>query len=372
MFSPAEQEALAAAREGAATPAQLAKLTKRFGPELAIWASEQVQLQAKGLSKFARAAEMRFTKSGVEMSTHEAVSAWRARQFPVGCRITDLCCGIGGDLISLAENHEVVGVDLDAATVEAAQHNLEVYQRRAEVICGDALHHASGEYLFIDPARRNEKGRIWNPTDYEPNPETIKSLCSGAKRVGFKLSPLLRDDWLEAFAPRIEFLSHQGECCEAVAWLGSEVEPGRFAVRVEGDLVAPESPLFDQREEPLSFLMEADPALIRAHSLGVFQGMGVAGLGDSNGYLTSEQQIASPWLKGYEVKWSGPWHEKHLRREVANRGLSAVKKRLVDVDPARILKTFGGWQKEGFVLILYPVGKSIRAALCDPIRTQTD
>jgi hypothetical protein len=69
------------------------------------------RLKAAQQDKFSRAAEMFFTRTGLEQSSGERIAAHRAARFetalPPGSRVADLGCGIGGDSLALAVGFQV-------------------------------------------------------------------------------------------------------------------------------------------------------------------------------------------------------------------------------------------------------------------------
>ena len=80
--------------------------------------------------KFARAAEMFFTRAGLGQATAEPVAAHRAARFAAaGARtVADLGCGIGGDALALAATGAAVaGVDLDLVRLMMAAANADAY-----------------------------------------------------------------------------------------------------------------------------------------------------------------------------------------------------------------------------------------------------
>lgn len=87
--------------------------------------------------------------------------------------VADLCCGIGGDAIALARaGISVLAVDRDPLTAEVARANavalgldglIEV--RRADVTEIDTSPY---DAVFVDPARRGGRGRIFDPEAYSP------------------------------------------------------------------------------------------------------------------------------------------------------------------------------------------------------------
>src|SRR5687768_4985564 len=85
LLSPAGVEWLArVASMNPAPQARLANLTtlrRHLNPQLAGAVLEQVELRRAAASKFSRAAEMLFTRAGLEQASHEAVAAHRVKRF---------------------------------------------------------------------------------------------------------------------------------------------------------------------------------------------------------------------------------------------------------------------------------------------------
>lgn len=87
--------------------------------------------------------------------------------------MADLCCGIGGDAIALARaGIEVLAVDRDPLTAEVARANAEALGLTAliEVRCADVtdIDTSPCDAVFVDPARRGGRGRIFDPEAYSP------------------------------------------------------------------------------------------------------------------------------------------------------------------------------------------------------------
>jgi hypothetical protein len=106
---------------------------------------------------------MLFTRDGLEQASGEAAARHRAGRFDGLRRLADLCTGIGGDLLALAEGREVLAVDLDERHLRFAGHNAGVYGNasgvepvRADVRDVDLT---GVEGAFVDPARRASAAR---------------------------------------------------------------------------------------------------------------------------------------------------------------------------------------------------------------------
>ena len=307
---------------------------------------------------------MYFTRDALEMATHERVAAWRASRFPRGAVVTDVSCGIGGDLMALAIRGPARGFELDPLTAEYARHNVSLVSESVEVSSADGLSQPFGDHCFADPARRKGGSRTLDPSQFSPDPTLISTAFSTTRLSAIKLSPMLADPFLLSLGPGLSFVSHHGECCEAVVWCGAEAGTERTAVHVESasELIARD--LFNFADEPRGDVFEADPAVIRAHALGSM-GEGLAHLGDSNGYLTG---ITEPtvWLKRFHTLWSGPYRTEKIVEALRSleARIAVVKKRGVPIEPKDVKVKPGG--DRPVTLILYPVGKKVRAVLAMP------
>lgn len=350
------------AKDLAATAKNIGKLGDKYSPEYSRWAFGQWEMRKRGREKFSRAAMMLFTRAGLEMATHERIAAYHASLFPTGVEVLDAGCGIGADLMALGARGPVVGVDNDREHVNCARHNLSVYGFKGKVGRGDALEvlKKGWDFIYCDPGRRDDGQRLVNPDDYQPNVEDLREYLKQAKLGVMKLSPMLRDEYLLGLGGDVRFVSFGRECREALV-----VFPGGkrvSAVHIESGEEVFATPLESVVAEPEGFLYEADPALIRAHGLGLF---GMAGVGDSNGYLTSKEKVDSPWLRGYEVLWSGPWRIRMVKDALREGGwrVDAVKKRRVQVEPTSVLRQVEVDEGEPVQLVMYAIGEKVAVAL---------
>ena len=96
---------LATEAAAADTPLRLGTvLRSRYPADLVAEALAQHELRLLARAKFSRAMEMFFTRPGLEQASSEVVARHRAARYRAAGRVADLCCGIGGDLIVLAED----------------------------------------------------------------------------------------------------------------------------------------------------------------------------------------------------------------------------------------------------------------------------
>ena len=361
-------EALKLAKGLAPSANNVMRVAAATSQEVSSWAFTQWGLRKRAAAKgFPRADDMLFTPEALEQATHFEVARYHASRFPTGALVADLTCGIGSDLLALAERGPVKGFELMSEKIEFARHNLAVHGFDADLRKGDCMAAEwDFDYAFADPSRRVDGRRTLNPDDFEPNPPKLAERMSRLKLGLMKLSPLLRDDLLVSLGQELAFVSYAGECREALVSCGSEAVAGRFALKVETGEKLPAGEALFMVEEPNAFFYEADPAAIRAHGLASFS---MAALGDSNGYLTSDREVRIVWLTGYRVLGAGRFDMKTTRGMLKEAGVGrvVVKSRVSGLDVVRIGKDLAGVGKNEGIVALYPVGKSVRFVLIERI-----
>src|SRR5690606_4135508 len=84
-------------------------LRRRWPDELVRAALLQHALRERARAKFRNADQMWFDRVALEQATSEAVARHKAARFQG--EVDDLCCGIGGDTLALAEHCHVRSID---------------------------------------------------------------------------------------------------------------------------------------------------------------------------------------------------------------------------------------------------------------------
>ncbi len=325
---------------GAAT-----RLRKRYPPEVAAWALRQVGLRREARRKFTRADEMLFTRAGLEQATRQPVAQWRASRLAEAgvTRVVDLGCGIGADSMAFATaGMDVVAVDADAETVEVATANLAlVGAGPATLARAEDVEIPDPAAVFLDPARRTDRGRTWEVADFSPPWDFATAHLASGRVVVVKAAPglprhLIPED-VEAC-----WVSHDGSVVEVSLW--SHRRPGRRAVLLHGQTgmvqVGPESPAEPLEVGPVGrYVHEPDGALIRSGQLeAVAPGQERWLLAESVAYLSSDEALGSPLVRSFEVIEVLPWDVGRLRRWLRDHriGTVEIKVRAIDVDPAAL------------------------------------
>jgi SAM-dependent methyltransferase len=323
------------------------RLRARFPAELVTVALTQDRLRRRAEAKFgAQAASMFFTEAGYEQSTRLDVARLRARRYAAaGVRVVaDLCCGIGGDALAFAEaGIRVLAVDRDPLTCAVARANAEALgvSELVRVECADVTKVALDgcDAVFLDPARRAERGRVFDPGAYSPPWSFALGLAGQVPAAGFKVAPGIAHEAIPARAEG-EWVSDGGEVKEAGIYFGSLRTTERRATLLPGPHTLTGEGLPDPESGDVGrYLYEPDGAVIRARLLGeLAASLDARTLDPTIAYLTSDRLVATPFATAYEVTDVLPFTVKRLRALVAERGYGtlAIKKRGADVNPEEL------------------------------------
>ncbi|MEU7280322.1 class I SAM-dependent methyltransferase [Streptomyces sp. NPDC045431] len=323
------------------------RLRRDHPAELVTAAIGQARLRQRAVAKFGAedAYRMYFTPNGVEQSTRASVGAYRAARFKeLGVRgVADLCCGIGGDAIALARaGIRVLAVDRDPLTAGAARANAEALGLAdlIEVRCEDVTEVDTSGYdaVFVDPARRGGRGRVFDPEAYSPPLSWAVGTALGAPHAALKIAPGIPHETVPPEA-EAEWISDGGDVKEAVLWFGTRpgavtatLLPGPHTLDGRG---LPNPPV----REVGRFLYEPDGAVIRAHLVAeVAEELGGGLLDETIAYITADELRPTPYATAYEITDRIPFNVKKLKSLMRERevGHLTVKKRGSAVEPEEL------------------------------------
>ena len=136
------------------------RLRRELSAERARLVVEQVDLRRRAAEKFGDLPQrMFFTRVLLEQATDLWIARYKAARFASGgtWRSDDYCCGIGGDLIALAERGRCDGLGLSSEVAcLLAEANLRAGRRNAGSNCGDVeqLTPERSTAWHLDPDRR--------------------------------------------------------------------------------------------------------------------------------------------------------------------------------------------------------------------------
>ncbi|HMO83539.1 MAG TPA: hypothetical protein PKC18_01325 [Lacipirellulaceae bacterium] len=348
---------------------RLAALRRDLSTDRARLVVEQTELRDRAAEKFGDCAgQMYFTPVLLEQATDRWVAEYKASRFSAagGRGVLDGCCGLGGDLRSLARRGGAVGVDRSPAACLLAGANAGA---GAVVQCADveSIRPDAGQLWHMDPDRRASGRRTTQVVHYAPGLDVIDRWRQASPDGAVKLAPAAAAPAVWHDEAEREWTTRDRQCRQQVAWFGAlATSPGRCRatlVRRDGYVAtfAGASGLMPPAvETPARYLFDPDPSVLASGLLGAIAAQhGLASLGAGGAYLTGERPIVEPLLTPLAVIDCLPLRAEIVARYLAARAVGRVeiKKRGVSLDPAtwqRRLKLRG---EGAATLVLTRVGR---------------
>jgi hypothetical protein len=357
------------------------RLRKTYPADLVTAAMAMHDLRVSARSKFDRADDLWFTRDGLEQATSEPIARHRAGRYNGCTAIVDLCCGIGGDLLALAQANpkaRLRAVDRDPLHLEIASLNAEVIgvAERVAFVEADVREVTldPGEAAFIDPARRSERGRMARG-ESEPPLDWCIGLAGGGRAVGIKAAPgidhdLVPPNW------ELETTALGFDLKEATLWSPALARAVRTATVIDGDGVhafspapGPEPPL--RTPEPGDTLLDPNPAITRAGLVAdLARSLDAVMIDPQIAFLVTSAPVATPFARAYPVVASLPWHERELKRMLRelDAGPVDVRRRGLAGDVDAIAKRLRGSGDRPFTIAMTRVMGQPWAIVCDSAR----
>lgn len=356
----------------------LMRLRKQFSSEQTHFIASQIGLRIQATTRFALAAEMLFTDRSLQQTTDGAIAAFKAslisKLAPQVKHVTDLCCGMGGDLQALAARYNVTGVELDPQLCHLAKHNATLNNlNTVEIISGDASQsRLNTDWVHIDPDRRYDGLRHTDVNSLQPGGETLEQLIrqvgNSLQGLSVKLAPasIIAQHWQSQC--QLYWIQSRNECRQQLAVFTCDNARQNYRTALAIDQSAtpkwefsyPNEGLRNSRDVPLKgsvdkFLYEPKPAILAgqlapswalSHDLQYIHS-GVA-------YFTSD--FASKLSGGtcYEILEELPFDLKKIKRHLKQHdiGRLEIKKRGVDTTPEQLRKKLKPRGKNGATLII--------------------
>lgn len=321
------------------------RLRRFFPAEMCRAGLALVELQRRGAKKFTRAKEMFFDREGLEMATREEVARYRAWRLRECGKIMDLCCGIGGDLLALGQEAELLAVDADRRRLEMARHNSRVYElQQVRFIAADVQSlRISVDAVFVDPARRSGY-RKRRGEGYSPPLSWVADLRTKVSRLAVKVGPAIPEEDLPADC-EVEFISSGGQCREGVLYFGKLATTSRRAT------LLPERHTLETTPGPKvavappgAYIFDPDPAVVRSHLLDeLARQIGAWKIDPQIAYLSGDNPVDSPFVRAYRLICWQPFQLKKLRQTLRNEGLypREIKKRGFPMEPPELQRRLG-------------------------------
>ena len=336
----------------------------------------QLDLRRKAAAKFHYPERLLFTRAGLEQATNEDIANYHAARFGGQERITDLCCGIGGDLMALAtQKAALTAVDLDPVHLLLAAHNVHQTLPGADLTAIRAdvreVTISPRDAVFIDPARRSSTGKRYGYQSEPPLAWAI-ALAERSAAVGIKTAPgvphdLVPDTW------ELELIALGHEVKEAVLWSPSLATTARRAT-VLNDGVTHTLTSLPGEEVPVGavspgdWLLDVNPAVTNA---GLVQDLarriGAWRIDTEIGFLVTSHDVESPFVQHYRVTDVLPWHEKRLRQALAAHDIGPIdiRRRGLPGDVDAITRRLRGNGSRRAMIAMTRVAGAPTAIICE-------
>ncbi len=344
--------------------------------------AELRKLRQRAATKFSNAQRMFFTSRALQQATDQWLAKYKANRFPPHIHVVDLCCGLGGDAIALAQRGPLTAIDKDAAIAHMAAANLHVLglDAVAHVRCMDVRQVDLSQFdaWHLDPDRRPTGSRRSAPEYGEPALGEFVQFRQRAPQGAVKLAPAANVPELFAEGVELEWLGHSRQCQQLVAWFGSLARhPGKRVATWLWHKGASEqqvATLVDEAVEPATvadslarYLYEPQPSVLAAKLEDVLAARyGLKRVARGIAYFVSEMRIENePLLTGFEILESLPPRVNTLRRHIAalDGRVLEVKKRGVRADPHQWHRQLATKGTVPLSVILVTMRKSTRAIL---------
>jgi hypothetical protein len=344
------------------------RLRREYPADLVAAALTQHELRLAARAKFSRAMEMLFTRAGLEQSSAERIGRHRARRYEGKKLVADLCCGIGGDLITLPA---ALAVDRDEVHARLARYNASIYLTTIQAAVADVrdLRLNTLGAVFIDPARRTVAGRMRTGTSEPP----LEWCFEIGVPTGIKAAPgidlaVLPPGW------EAEFIADGRDLKEATLWSPAFATAARRATVLTGD--GGEATLLPSPGDavpvatPGEYLLDPNPAVTRA---GLVEELArsVDGwkIDDQIAFIAAGQPVRTPFARTLRVLDSAPWNEKDFARRLRALGIGAadIRRRGLagDVDQIKRRLRLAG-PRTGLV-VLTRVSDKPWGLICEPV-----
>ena len=331
----------------------LTQLRKTHPPEHCRTVVHLLALQKRAQTKFTQASHMVFDREGLEQSSGETIAQHRAKRYQSFSQIADLCCGIGGDAIPLAQHAHVITADINPHRVAITRHNAQVYNVAQNIhpLCTNVAKWIPPcDAIFMDPGRRQDNKRLYALSDYHP-PVNLQHLQSITPNIGIKVAPGLPESDIPPNC-EIEFISESGSCKEAVLWFGDlqSSTSKRATLLPSGHTLIhkPTSPA--EVHPPGAYIAEPDNAVVRAHLIDqLAHDLNAWKLSPEVAYLSADHALQSSFVTCYKVQDVLPFNLKKLQKYLSTHkiGRLDIKKRHFPLTPealrAKLKLKGGGW-----------------------------
>ncbi len=362
------------------------RLSKNYTPDERKIIMDYIALVPKIQEKFGTKAFLLCDRLALEQSTAKDIARWKAALWPVGSKVNDLCCGMGGDSFFISSTVTVTGVDSDSDRIAMYEYNTTAIGTPRKAVLDDVRSFENGaDYFCIDPARREAESD--NQRDFlnlTPTLSEVLSLSEKYKGGMAKIPPGYPTDTIPDTA-EIVYMGSRTDCRECLVLLGALAKnPGKLrAVMISQTGDATEWISASTRREPQpelplgpvkKFIAEPIPLLVRSHLFTqIAEQKGFHLFSPGIAYVTADLPLAETGFSNYKVIETCPITTSAVRSMLKKHdiGKLTLKKRGVEIIPEDEIKRLAPrGKKEGILFYTRIAGEktAILATLCPVFR----
>ena len=345
------------------------QLRKCYPAEAVRAATILLELRERAKAKFTNADGMFLDRQGLEQASGDIIATHRAQRYQPFDNVADLCCGIGGDALSLAKVAGVTAVDISPSRAAITRANAQTADLPTRTVCADVtLWLPEADATFLDPDRRATGRRAFHLADYVPRIDSPS--LRAVENLGIKVAPGIDHQEIPPDC-EAEFISVHGECREAVLWRGTL----RSDASIRATVLPSGASLIGIDVDPAEvtgvkpFMYEPDRAIIRAHLVNQLAAdLGATKLSAEVAYLTSETHTETPFARAFDVRDVMPFSIRRLQGYVSERkiGTLDIKKRRFPMEPDTVRQKLRLKGHNRLTCILTRVATGPVAIFCDP------
>jgi hypothetical protein len=357
-----------------------------YHPSLVAAVLTQAKLRRRARKKFGDFTDgLLFTEAALEQASRLQAAALHAGRFR-GAKISevaDLGCGIGAESLAFASvDLKVKAFEIDEVTAALATFNLgafdDVAVAHADVTTLDLNQFES---LFFDPARRElgsrseRAARKFDPAEFSPNFDWVVAQAR-TKPTGIKLGPGHPHEAIPEDA-EAQWLSIDGDLVELALWFGEVKRPKVSRAATLVDANGRHEIVSENRESdsaPLGelkqYIFEPDNAVVRSHLIAeLAEQIGATLIAPQIAYLSSDEQITSPFVRGFKVLDEMAFDRKKLKAYLRDKkiGTLEIKKRGADIVPEELRKEMQLKGENAATLIVTRIGDAHRVLVAEPL-----
>jgi len=292
-----------------------------------------------------------------EQATAKDISEYKAKMWPSGAKIADLCCGMGGDSFWLPSGIVASGVDIAPERVLMFNENMKRLNLPHRAILQNALEVSARDFFCIDPARRN---------GLNPSFESVLEISKKFQGGMVKLPPAYPENEIPK-ENDVLYLGDSNDCRECLMLTGvfgkGIIRASTISFEWQCEKKELQNIILEVKKLG-NFILEPVPVLVRSHLfLSEAKKHGFWQIDSTLAYLSCDDYIPRPGFVAYKVIDQSSLSDVKVMLKKHNIGKITLKKRGVEVVPEKEIRRLSPkGEREGVLFYTRVLGEK-RAVL---------